>query len=502
MHAFRTAPRRSTFASGSARLGLVAILLAGLGAAGRSGGTSADAGIESGIGSGIGSGSTVAASFDRAPRSRSFQFAERMPFALCFAPGTPHEEAERVQNHVYKHWLSLQEDGGLAFNLTTQWSFASGPNSPITLRWSVAPDGIQIPDAAGVGSGANQINAKLASTFGSVEEGKEVIRELFAIWGELSGVTYVEVEDDGASWGAPGSSTRGDVRIGAHGFTNANVLGYNQFPQDGDMVLNGAISWGSPADDYLFFRNVFMHEHGHGLGILHVCPANETKLMEPFLSTAFFGPQHDDIRAVQRHYGDALEPNGDAVEAVDLGGPGSEAILAPISIADASDRDWFRFEAAEGSVLDVAVAPDGFTYNSGSQFLFFCLPGSSVNSLTVHDLALRVLAADGSTVVAESDEAPAGQVESITGLVLGAGTYFLEVSGGFASSVQLYGLEFSVSEGEDPPSPADLDGDGVVNGEDLAILLANWGDRGALGDVDGNGIVDGADLAQLLGSWG
>ncbi|MHC4833285.1 MAG: hypothetical protein ACYTFH_05230, partial [Planctomycetota bacterium] len=127
MHAFRTAPRRST--SGSARLGLVAILLAGLGAAGRSGGTSADADIESWIDSGIKSGSAVAAAPNRALRSRSFQFAERMPFALCFAPGTPHEEAERVQNHVYKHWLSLQEDGGLAFNLTTQWSFASGPNS-------------------------------------------------------------------------------------------------------------------------------------------------------------------------------------------------------------------------------------------------------------------------------------------------------------------------------------------------------------------------------------
>ncbi|HMN95261.1 MAG TPA: hypothetical protein PKC43_03490 [Phycisphaerales bacterium] len=51
------------------------------------------------------------------------------------------------------------------------------------------------------------------------------------------------------------------------------------------------------------------------------------------------------------------------------------------------------------------------------------------------------------------------------------------------------------------PCPADLDGDGVVNGADLGILLGNWG-VGGLGDLDGNGVVDGADLGLLLGSWG
>jgi hypothetical protein len=50
-----------------------------------------------------------------------------------------------------------------------------------------------------------------------------------------------------------------------------------------------------------------------------------------------------------------------------------------------------------------------------------------------------------------------------------------------------------------PPS-ADLNGDGVVNGADLAILLGNWG-RAGIGDLNGDGIVDGADLAILLGAW-
>lgn len=49
-------------------------------------------------------------------------------------------------------------------------------------------------------------------------------------------------------------------------------------------------------------------------------------------------------------------------------------------------------------------------------------------------------------------------------------------------------------------SPADLNGDGVVNGADLAILLGAWGGRG-IADLDGNGVVNGADLAILLGDW-
>ena len=51
-----------------------------------------------------------------------------------------------------------------------------------------------------------------------------------------------------------------------------------------------------------------------------------------------------------------------------------------------------------------------------------------------------------------------------------------------------------------PVAPEDLNGDGAVNGGDLALLLNNWGGSGA-GDIDGNGTVDGGDLARLLGSW-
>ncbi len=49
--------------------------------------------------------------------------------------------------------------------------------------------------------------------------------------------------------------------------------------------------------------------------------------------------------------------------------------------------------------------------------------------------------------------------------------------------------------------PADLNGDGIVDGADISMLLNNWGGAG-IGDIDGNGIVDAADLSALLNAWG
>jgi hypothetical protein len=49
--------------------------------------------------------------------------------------------------------------------------------------------------------------------------------------------------------------------------------------------------------------------------------------------------------------------------------------------------------------------------------------------------------------------------------------------------------------------PADLDGNGIVNGADLGVLLLGWG-LGGSADLDGDGVVDGADLGLALLAWG
>lgn len=53
------------------------------------------------------------------------------------------------------------------------------------------------------------------------------------------------------------------------------------------------------------------------------------------------------------------------------------------------------------------------------------------------------------------------------------------------------------------PRSADLDGDGIVMGNDLGVLLNAFGEVGAnAADLNRDGIVDGADLGILLASWG
>ncbi len=56
-----------------------------------------------------------------------------------------------------------------------------------------------------------------------------------------------------------------------------------------------------------------------------------------------------------------------------------------------------------------------------------------------------------------------------------------------------------------PAGPlGDLNGDDLVNGADLGILLGSWGACGGAScaaDLDGDGSVGGADLGLLLGGW-
>jgi hypothetical protein len=49
--------------------------------------------------------------------------------------------------------------------------------------------------------------------------------------------------------------------------------------------------------------------------------------------------------------------------------------------------------------------------------------------------------------------------------------------------------------------PGDIDGDGVVNATDLALLFNNWGGAGDT-DLNGDGVTNGDDLSILLANWG
>ena len=55
--------------------------------------------------------------------------------------------------------------------------------------------------------------------------------------------------------------------------------------------------------------------------------------------------------------------------------------------------------------------------------------------------------------------------------------------------------------GGNPTEPADLNGDGVVDGTDLTIVLAAWGTADATADINDDGSVDGVDLTIILAGW-
>ncbi|MEE2681852.1 MAG: choice-of-anchor B family protein [Planctomycetota bacterium] len=56
---------------------------------------------------------------------------------------------------------------------------------------------------------------------------------------------------------------------------------------------------------------------------------------------------------------------------------------------------------------------------------------------------------------------------------------------------------------QDEFDPADLNQDGAIDGQDLAIVLANWNCAGigCDGDINGDAVVNGQDLAFVLANW-
>ena len=50
--------------------------------------------------------------------------------------------------------------------------------------------------------------------------------------------------------------------------------------------------------------------------------------------------------------------------------------------------------------------------------------------------------------------------------------------------------------------PADIDGSGNVDFQDLLGILSAWGCADCIEDIDDSGLVDFGDVIQVLSSWG
>ncbi len=382
---------------------------------------------------------------------------------VCMAPDTPQEIVD-----LFTFGSSF--DG--RYNQTGRWSStASGSTGnqgdPITLTYGFPPDGITIPSMSGFPSGTNQFNAWMNSLYGNQTVWKPIFDQVFTRWGQLCGITYVyEPNDDGVTMNQnPGVlNVRADVRIGAKTLDGGSgVLAYNNFPNDGDMVLDAFDSfYNNTSNVSRGLRNVIAHEHGHGLGMLHVCPIQQTKLMEPFVSTSYDGPRHDDVRNSHRHYGDPFEPNNSTGQATDLGtfgvGGSANVGLVPsptipsssvLSIDANAEVDYFRFQVSQPVSINVTVLPLGLTYDDSDQSCpgqsGSCCSGNNVDTLSICDLAFDILASNGTTVLATRNATTAGNAETLNGTSLNTvGTYYIRVYETNAPiEVQLYRLNLS-----------------------------------------------------------
>lgn len=429
--------------------------------------------------------------------------------SFCVAPGTSQDYIDLLDRLMFEG-----VDDSQRYVHTTRWPGSQG--SPFSLTYSFVPDGTAVPADVGLPGGTNQLHAMFDSEFPSTAAWKSIFSESFETWGGLTGLSYTEVGDDGASlFGSAGSASRGDVRISSIPLDGFNgVLAYNQFPTSelggaggGDMVMDAddGPNWGNSSNDYRFLRNTVMHEHGHGIGLMHVCPDNSSKLMEPAINLNFSGPQLDDIRSGQRHYGDVFEANDSIGSASNLGTFHNRTdFYEDLSIDDNSDVDVYAFAVPDNAELDVTLSPVGNSYQSAEQVFFGCLFVSpvTVNALSIHNLNMTLLDTDGSTTLLTAASNGSGQSESINGFSLpGAGTYYLQVSASTSTNdIQLYDLSIEVGV---PAGDGDADDDNDVDLEDFMVMQQCVGPVsagcGAL-DTDADGDIDDGDLAGFVGA--
>ncbi len=419
-----------------------------------------------------------------------------------------------------------------AFVLHSRWtttaSGVAGPvGSPLTLTWSLVPDGTTIAD-----NGPSNLISMLDTSFGAGPGGDDLTQrpwftyfaESFGRWNELSGVQFVyEPNDDRSTLTTSNGmlGVRGDVRLGGvYVDGNLGTLAYTFYPNDGDMVLDTADSgtFANSASDYLKLRNILTHELGHAIGLDHVKSSDGAFLMETDLTTAFDGPQLDDICGLQWYYGDALEKsndgagNGTAGLATDLGAilpeqavtvgadAGPDLVVSAtdvdfVSITNADDLDFYSFTVSQPLDLSAVLTPLGGVFHQA--------PVGSSESLydasAQNDLSLVIFGSDGTSALA-ADGGP-GEVESLSGLSLpAAGRYFAQVSGA-SDNLQLYRLDLSVALAA---LAGDFNGDGLVDAADYTVWRDTFGETGPglAADANGDLVVNDLDYAAWKQNFG
>jgi len=116
--------------------------------------------------------------------------------------------------------------------------------------------------------------------------------------------------------------------------------------------------------------------------------------------------------------------------------------------------------------------------------------------LTVYDAAAGCPSSGDASYACNDDSCDTGSFVTFPAL---EGQSFLIRMGSSDGSTGAADLVIDCTPFGDP-CPEDLNGDGIVNGADLGLLLGAWGTSGE--DINGDGLTNGADLGLMLGAWG
>lgn len=222
--------------------------------------------------------------------------------------------------------------------------------------------------------------------------------------------------------------------------------------------------------------------------------------------------------------GDAIAPGSlekwGLFRGVGVNNAGTYVSFGPLTGGDSATNEYLAVDGSilvrEGQIVDGVELSAGHAVrwaaiNDLDQIVHVWESGSASGTLFLTELkegipVSRALVSIGDALDFDGDGlGDATLTDFTTSSVLGPGIGLSDQPWAFvgveAESPSLGVFEAIVRVGlSGSDSPADLNGDGVVNGADLAILLGSWGGRG-LADLTGDGVVNGADLAILLGAW-
>lgn len=419
-------------------------------------------------------------------------YFERCECAKCCAHAQTHAHDQDLDGL----YIGGEHEHGAFRTAGSGWSSTSSGTSslgaPATLTWSIAPDNTQLP----TGLSEPISNSSLITFLDGVHHGGnspggadltqrtwwQLISSAFERWDAVSGLSFqYESNDDGSKIGSAQGvlGVRGDHRLGGHsidGQISPTFLAYNYFPNNSDMVIDTdeINRWSNATNNFRLFRNMLMHEIGHGLGLRHVesfdVNPNQvdfqfgTFLMEPTLASGFDGPQLDDILGIHRLYGDANEEGAgndtftnatslgslSGGQPISIGTDATDTFVDPsdidfVSIDDNSDIDFFSFSTTTEETVSILLTPLGPTYDEGGQ-------GSGDNgnqtpfvSSAKSNLTLTLYDQDGTTILDYVNSTGIGLSETINAYHLAtAGEYFVRVSG-LHNAVQFFQLDITAA---------------------------------------------------------